>query len=158
VLPALGFTLIFGCLTYGLNFGLRRYGGAMVFGHALPSLMPSRALLVFPLQLAGSVFVNAALLHLALMITGANPLRFGASVRISAYATGATSLFSVVPMVGHWAGLLILFFVEVAAIRRMHKTTGGKAAFASLAPIVLRWGFFGGLALIGVYSIASLFR
>lgn len=158
LLPALSFALILGCLAYGLNLGmqavLRYFGGDIVLG---PSILPGWTMVFFPFRLAFQTFFNAGLLHLALMVTGANTLRFGASFRISAYAIGATALFGAVPVVGHWVSLLVLFLVEVAAIRSMHKTTDGKAAFAAIAPVLLRWAFFLGLALIGGYSVASLF-
>lgn len=162
LLPALGFVLIFGGLTYGLHVGLdfvlRHFTGDMILGRPFPLVMPSWALFVFPISLTGGVLINAALLHLALMVTGANPLRFGVSFRISAYATGATSFFGVVPVVGHWAGMLALFLVEVAAIQSMHRTTVGKAAFAAIVPIILRFAFYATVALAVINAIASLFE
>lgn len=159
--PALSFVLIFGSIAYGLNTalyaGLSYLGDDTVMGHQLASLLPSWTILFFPLTLTVNTFVNASLLHLALMVTGANTLRYGASFRISAYCTGATAVFSAVPIVGYWLSLVVLCLLEVAAIRRMHKTTGGKAAFAAIAPIILRWAFVWVFALLGIYSIASLF-
>jgi len=159
--PALGFFLIFGSLGYAGSTAvveLMYYlGQERVLGHNLSSLLPSWTVVFVPVTLTVHIFINAALMHLALMVTGAKTLRYGASFRICAYCTGATALFNAVPFVGHWVSMVLLFIVEVAAIQRMHRTSGGKAAFAAIAPVILRWAFYGGLALIGIYSIASLF-
>ncbi len=161
--PALSFVLIFGCLGVMLSMTIDFVSPGIRAGASIATATEGFMglfrwiLLLVPLRIIASTFVNAGLLHLALMVTGANTLRYGASFRICAYCGGATAVFGAVPVIGHWVGLIALFLVQVPAIKHMHKTTDGKAAFAAIAPIILRWTFFGGLALAGIYSIASLF-
>ena len=124
-----------------------RYG--ILQGNALSNTMHfGVAVLLTPIVLLASILIAAGLVHLVLRILGATRRPFTATFQVMAYASGATSLINVIPIVGRfimpvWA--LVLYFVGLA---KAHQTSKTRVFFALLLPFVLTGLFITGIALL----------
>jgi hypothetical protein len=104
-----------------------------------------------PVFVAVGIFIGAGILHLCLMITGGEKNGFEATLRIVAYAAGATALFQIVPFCGSFVSGIWSIVVQIIGAREMHETTTGKAVIAVLLPIICCCGcaliiaFFSGM-------------
>lgn len=75
-----------------------------------------------------ALFINAGVLHLGLMIFGANKRSYINTFKVACYSTGASAL-TIIPIVGPILGLYKIA-VEVIGLRETHETTTGKAILA----------------------------
>jgi hypothetical protein len=91
------------------------------------------AMLWTPLIAIVAFFVNAALLHLALMIVGGNKNGFSASLRALGFAQGP-QLFNVIPICGGMAAGIWTLVLSVIGLAGIHKIGIGRviAAYAVL--------------------------
>jgi hypothetical protein len=82
---------------------------------------------------AATLFIGSGLEHLMLMLVGARPRSYEATLRGYCYSYAPTFLM-VLPVVGAWAFLLWQIVCRVLAYRGLHETTGGRATAAVLLP------------------------
>jgi hypothetical protein len=126
-----------------------RYG--ILQGNALSNTIHfGVAVLLTPIVLLASIVIVAGLVHLVLRILGATRRPFTATFQVMAYASGATSLVNVIPIVGRfimpiWA--LVLYFVGLA---KAHQTSKTRVFFALLLPLVLTGLFITGIVLLHI--------
>lgn len=95
------------------------------------------SVLLAPLWFAVLVCLEAALVHGALILFGGARRRFETTFRVVAYAAGATLLLSVTPVMGSAASLAWLCVAVTLGLTRAHGITTGRAATATLVPLVL---------------------
>lgn len=108
-------------------------------GAGIPAL-PSSGLavigLLLPFIVIIVIFLTAGMQHLLmLMVRGANG-GFEATFRAVAYSYGAY-LFMAVPFCGSLIATVWSIIVVIIGLKEAHGTSGGKAAFAVLFPLVL---------------------
>jgi len=74
------------------------------------------------------LFINAGILHLGLLIFGANKNGYANTFKVVCYSTSASAL-GVIPLIG-WLLALYKIAVEIIGLRETHETTTGKAILA----------------------------
>ncbi|MFO7653266.1 MAG: YIP1 family protein [Candidatus Krumholzibacteriia bacterium] len=109
-----------------------------------------------PVITIGFVFVSAGLLHLGLMLFGANRLGFEATFRVVAYAQAA-GILAVMPFCGSAIGSLYAIAITVVGLYRVHDTDPWRALFAVLLPLLLCLASCGGTLALGI-GLGALFR
>lgn len=108
-------------------------------------------ILLTPLLLLAIIFVAAGLIHFALRMLFAAQRPFSATFQVVAYASGATSLFNIIPFVGRlimpiWA--LVLSFV---GLTKAHQTSRKRILFALLLLLVIV-----GFSALGVLLVSAV--
>lgn len=132
----------------------RRFGPMGGFGGFGGATLVVR-LIVAPFVIALALFLGAAILHLCCMLVGALPNSrsgFEGSLRAVCYSE-ASSLASIIPVVGGLIAVVWWIVLAVQGIERLHRTTSGKAVAAVLIPVVVCCG---GLALMVLAVGAAL--
>ena len=89
-----------------------------------------------PIWVIFSMFINAAILHLMLLIVRGGGNRFEATFRVVAYSQ-ATQIWCLIPVVGSWIAGAWQLVVQVIGLREMHETTYLKVIIAFLIPIFI---------------------
>lgn len=87
----------------------------------------------------GSVFLNAGLDHLMLMLLGANPRAYSVSLRAQALSMGPY-LVGLIPICGFYVFPIWSLVLRIIALMHLHKTTAGKATLAVLVPVTVFCG------------------
>lgn len=98
-----------------------------------------------------AVFIQAAILHLMLLLVGGPNNGFEATTRVCSYAQ-VSQLAQAVPFCGGLLSLgwsLILLITGLAAV---HNTSRGKAAVAVVLPVVICCGLTAALLFMGVLA------
>lgn len=112
------------------------------------------ALALMPVVAPLALFVQAAILHLCLMLVGGARNGLEATLRAVAYGE-APALLAVVPLCGGVIGLVWSLVVVIIGLRELHGTSTGRAVLAVILPSILCCGL--ALALIAmVGGIAAL--
>ena len=87
-----------------------------------------------------------------LLLLGGARRPYETTLRVSAYASGATSVLGLIPLCGAFIGGIYAVVVAIIGLSRAHEISTGKAAAAVLLPIVLCCGlvllFYGAIAAI----------
>lgn len=109
------------------------------------------SMLLTPLLLLAIIFVAAGLIHFVLRMLFAAQRPFSATFQVVAYASGASSLFNIIPFVGRlimpiWA--LVLSFVGLA---KAHQTSRKRILFALLLLLVIV-----GFSALGVLLVSAV--
>lgn len=83
------------------------------------------------------LFIGAGIFHLMLSLLGAARQPFEATLRVVAYAVGATSLIGLIPFCGSIIGGLYGIYLYIVGLADVHETDMTKAAIAVLTPAVV---------------------
>ncbi len=89
-----------------------------------------------PLLAVMSLFVQAAVTHVCLLLVGGNKKGFDATLAVAGYSTSA-QVFQIVPILGSFVSAIYQIVLLIIGIKETHGTSGGKAAFAVLLPFML---------------------
>lgn len=92
--------------------------------------------LFLPFMIIIVLFLVSGMFHLLLMLTRGANRPFEATFRVAAYSSGSL-LFLAVPYCGMFVVPLWYLTLAVIGLREVHDTTGGKATFAVLFPLLL---------------------
>jgi len=95
------------------------------------------SVITVPIQVVVATFVGAAIVHVGLMIVGGANSGFEATFRVVAFVTGSIAPLQIIPVLGPLIGAIWGLVLEVLALKELHDTTGGKAAFGVLLPLGL---------------------
>jgi hypothetical protein len=113
--------------------------------------------LFLPFLIIIVLFIVSGMFHLLLMMNRGANRPFEATFRVTAYSSGAL-IFLTVP----YCGMLVvpLWYVTLAIIglREAHSTTGGKATFAVLFPMLLCCAFAMLFSILVLGTIAASFN
>jgi hypothetical protein len=93
-------------------------------------------MVVAPILVLIGVFITSAILHLFVMLVGANNKGFSATMRVVCYAS-TVQILQVVPFCGGLIGGIWGIVLDIIGLAAAHRTTTGKAALAVLLPIAL---------------------
>jgi hypothetical protein len=106
------------------------------------------------------LFIGAAAIHLCLLLTGAGKKGYPVTFRIVAYASGATALFSLIPILGMFAGFVWFVVLVVIGVREAHGNTLARSLFAVFLPMFLCFALFAlviaAAIFFGVLGLAGL--
>lgn len=137
--------LVFTWIGIAWSVGQQRLMSGMPGGDANPfaglGIDPARLvgvqLILAPVFSVLIWFIWSGIAHLFLMMVGGARQSFETTMRVMAYAMGATSVFQIIPICGGLIGFLWALVVEIIGIAEAHETSTGRAAAAVLLPIVL---------------------
>ena len=110
------------------------FGGAQ--GFELPMAFNIAIMIAAPILVLIGLFIYSAILHLFVMLVGANNSGYGATMRSMCYV-GTVQILQVVPFCG---GLIAFFWgivLQIIGIAAVHRTSMGKAALVVLLPIAI---------------------
>lgn len=94
-------------------------------------------LILLPAILVIAVFLGSGIYHLMLMILSGANRPFETTFRVVAYAGGAASLVSVIPICGSFIGAIWQVVLVIIGLAETHRISTGKAAAAVLIPVAL---------------------
>jgi hypothetical protein len=107
--------------------------------------------ILLPLFLIAVLFIEAGVYHLLLLLVRGGKAGFEGTFRAVAYGNSG-SVFLMVPFCGSIIGIVWSIVITIIGIKEAHETTGGKAAFAVLMPLVLCCGIVLVFSLVGVLA------
>jgi hypothetical protein len=95
-------------------------------------------LIIFvPVLVAIGVFVNAAILHVCLMIVGGAKQPFETTFRVICFASGSVFPLMVVPLCGGLIAGIWDLVLRCIGLARAHETDTGRAVLAILLPVIV---------------------
>jgi hypothetical protein len=98
-----------------------------------------------------AVFIQAAILHLMLMLVGGANSGFEATTRVCSYAQ-VSQLAQAVPFCGGILSLVWSLILLITGLATVHNTSRGKAALAVVLPVVICCGLTAALLFMGVLA------
>ncbi len=98
------------------------------------------AVVGMPLATAFALFLEAAVLHLGLIILGSAKRDFQATFRTVCYSVGP-QVFQVVPFLGGIVAGVWVLVLNIIGIKVVHETTYARSTVAVFLPLVLCCGF-----------------
>lgn len=113
------------------------------FSHSQSSLVSFFLFLFSPILVTLGIFIQAGMIHGALMLLGGNRLGFEATFRVSAYSE-ATTVILLVPICGSWVAMIWSMVILIIGLYNIHETEPWKAVMAVLAPLLLCFMVIGG--------------
>ncbi len=124
-------------------------GAGAAFG--LSSWMTIMMMVAAPILVLIGVFIQAAILHLMLMLTGGANKNFEATTRVCSYAYTA-QLAQILPFCGGIVATVWSLILLIIGLATTHGITRGKAAVAVILPLVLCCAFTAALLFMGVLA------
>lgn len=109
-----------------------------------------------PLLLIIGVFVGAGFLHLLLLLVRGASAGFEATFRVVCYSFGP-NLLLIIPFCGGALASLWALVITIIGLREAHGTSGGKAAFAVLFPLILCCGVIALFTVLFMGALAASF-
>lgn len=98
-------------------------------------------LLVFaPLLIAIGVFINAAILHVCLMLVGGARQSFETTFRVVCFSGGSVSPLMIVPLCGAFIIAIWGIVLRCIGLARAHETDTGRAVLAVFLPLIVCCG------------------
>ncbi len=95
---------------------------------------------LMPLGIVLQTFIISGVFHVCLMILGGANQTFETTFRVVSYSSGSTSLLLLIPFCGQYIqGIVNLVFAAIG-LMHAHETSGVKATFAVLLPILFCCG------------------
>lgn len=115
------------------------------------------AALVTPVFILISLYIGAGVVHLFLRVLGSANRPFPATLQVSAYVSGATSLLNLLPLnLIPVAGAMIIpiwaVVLNCIGLARAHKTSAARALLALLLPLIVLVG----IVAVVVIAIATV--
>ena len=98
--------------------------------------LTAAAAILTPFILIASLFIWAGILHLLLMMVRGAKNGFEATFRVVSYSVGAY-VFLMIPFCGAIISALWTIVIAIIGLKEAHETTGGKASFAVLFPLIM---------------------
>jgi hypothetical protein len=128
-------------------------GAGAVFGFSTGFTI--MLMVLAPIFVIIGVFIQAAILHLMLMLLGGANNGFEATTRVCSY-TYAAQLAQIVPICGGLLSAVWMVILLIVGLSTAHGITRGKAAIAVFLPVVLCCAFMVAMMFMGVLAgIAS---
>lgn len=112
--------------------------------------------LIIPFAIIVALFLWTGILHVCLLLVRGATNGFEASFRAVAYSYGA-NIFMAVPLCGGLIALVWSMVLAIIGLKEAHGTSGGKASFAVLFPLMACCGIIILMALLLVGSLAASF-
>ena len=93
--------------------------------------------IILPVIAVLSLFINAGITHVMLLLLNGARRGFETTMRVAAYAHGSSALLNLIPLCGGPIGSIWALVLVIIGIARAHEIPTGKAAAAVLIPIVV---------------------
>ncbi|MDO9695284.1 MAG: YIP1 family protein [Candidatus Latescibacteria bacterium] len=121
---------------------------------ALTGFFETAGVLASPLLALIGLFIQAGIIHLAVLVLVRNGRGFEATLRACAYG-GAAMILTLIPMCGNGVGSVWALVLTIIGIQRLHRCGGGTATLIVLLPLLLCCGACGGIAALIALLAAS---
>jgi hypothetical protein len=106
--------------------------------HLIGASIGGGILIIFvPVLVAIGAFINAAILHVCLMIVGGAKQPFETTFRVVCFASGSVLPLMVVPLCGGVIAGIWDIVLRCIGLARAHETDTGRAVFAVLLPVIV---------------------
>jgi len=109
-----------------------------------------------PFILIASLFIWSGILHLLLMMVRGAKNGFEATFRVVSYSIGA-HVFLMIPFCGAIISAPWTIVLAIIGLKEAHGTTGGKASFAVLFPLIMCCAIVGLSFLLMLGTVAATF-
>ncbi len=93
--------------------------------------------IILPVLTVLSLFINAGITHVMLLLLNGARHGFETTMRVAAYAHGSAALLNLIPLCGGPIGSIWALVLVIIGIARAHEIPTGKAAAAVLIPVVV---------------------
>ena len=107
--------------------------------HMFRNISMAVVAVLIPFCIIAGVFIWTAFLHLLLMLVRGSQNGFEATFRAVSYSLGAM-VFMIVPICGGFIALPWILALTIIGLKFSHGTTGGKASFVVLFPLLFCCG------------------
>jgi hypothetical protein len=94
-------------------------------------------IVILPIVTVLSMFVGSAIYHVMLLLLGGARRPYETTLRVTAYASGATALVNLVPICGAVVAPIWSIVATIIGLARAQEISTGKAAAAVLLPVVM---------------------
>lgn len=94
-------------------------------------------ILLAPIAIAISMFINAGVAHICLMLVGGANRDYEATFRVQAYLLGSLGLLQFIPFCGSLAYGIWFLVASIVGLSKVHNISTGRAALAVLLPVIL---------------------
>lgn len=158
LLRPLAFYVLVGMVSVIAQYVFQVMGMQFMFGaedagvpaeaYGLMGVMSAGMLLIYPLLLAGGLFIGAGIQHVLLLLFRAGSQGYEATFRVAAYAS-APFILGVVPLLGNVVGGVWGFVLIVIGLKYVHDTTYGRVLAAIFAPLLA-------LVFLGIFAAFML--
>src|SRR5437879_6076464 len=106
--------------------------------HVIGTSIGGVILIIFvPVLVAIGAFINAAILHVCLMIVGGAKQPFETTFRVICFASGSVFPLMVVPLCGGLIAGIWDIVLRCIGLARAHETDTGRAVLAVLLPVIV---------------------
>jgi hypothetical protein len=116
-----------------------------------------QSIFIAPILILLGLFIFSGIYHLICIIFGWAKRDFEATLRAVSYSVGP-AIFVIIPMCGSPIGWIWSLVLLIIGLKHMQQTTGGKAAFVALLPLILCCCMVFMLALIFGTAILALVK
>jgi len=162
--------LLYALIT-GMVGWMAYYFWEIVFHDAIHDFLPSSAhsgldvfaeaglavkAILTPFMLIAGLFIWSGILHLLLLLVRGAKNGFEATFRVVSYINGA-SVFLIIPLCGAFICTIWTLVLAVIGLRDAHGTSGGKATFAVLFPLIICCAFIALFSLLVLGTVAASF-
>lgn len=127
-----------------LSFILKVFPESFTVNHLFLSYI-----IISPLLVIISMFIITAILHCCLFILGGTTRGFTGTFKVCAYSN-ASSIFSLIPLLGGFIGAIWGLVVMVIGLREIHETSTLRTVFALLIPVFI-------LIILGIFLLFIAF-
>lgn len=172
IVGGIGQPLLFGIMVAWIGVAISAVWSLLFSGMSLPFIdsdqlglagavlgmstaMTVAIIFLAPIIVIIAVFVEAAVLHLMLMLVGGANKGFEATARVCSYAQ-ASQLAQAIPFCGGLLSMVWSLILLITGLSAAHGASRGKAAVAVILPVVLCCAFLAAMTFFGVLAgIAS---
>jgi len=109
-----------------------------------------------PFMLIIGLFIWSGILHVLLLLVRGAKNGFEATFRVVSYISGA-SIFLIIPLCGAFLSAIWTLVLAVIGLRDAHGTSGGKATFVVLFPLIICCAFVALFSLLVLGTVAASF-
>lgn len=106
---------------------------------------------MLPFAVIAFLFIEAGILHLLLMLVRGANRGFEATFRVAAYSSSA-QIFMALPFCGGLVAWIWSVVLAIIGLTEAHQTSGGKASFAVLFPLVFCCGLMLAAVALGLFA------
>jgi len=162
--------LLYALIT-GMVGWMAHYFWEIVFHDTFHDFLPSKAqsgldvfaetgllvkAILTPFMLIAGLFIWSGILHLLLLLVRGAKNGFEATFRVVSYINGA-SIFLVMPLCGAFISAIWTLVLAIIGLRDAHGTSGGKATFVVLFPLIMCCAFVALFSLLVLGTVAASF-
>jgi hypothetical protein len=121
-----------------------------LFAHFFGGIGLILLLILAPVMIVISVFINSAILHVCLMIVGGAKQSFETTFRVVCFSGGSVQPLMIIPVCGIFIAGAWDIVLRCIGLARAHETDTGRAVLAVLLPLIVCCG--GGLLIAMMFG------